>query len=142
MTRVVVGVSASSGSPNALPAAVEEARRRDAELVAVQAWRPPRPPASPGGHPPGVSRDVDASLAEAEVRLRSQVTAVLGDDAQVICKVVEGGPRSVLRNESENADLLIVDAPAMHLGAPSKRLVHRLIEEVSCPILVMPQPAG
>jgi len=87
-----------------------------------------------------VSRDVDASLALAEKRLREQVMAALGAATPVDCRVVEGGPRSVLRSESAHADLLVVDAPETHVGAPSKRLVHRLIDEVQCPILVMPPP--
>jgi nucleotide-binding universal stress UspA family protein len=39
--RVVVGVSGSLRSLAALHRAVDEARRRDAELVAVLAWTPP-----------------------------------------------------------------------------------------------------
>jgi len=140
MTHVVVGVSASSGSPGALLAAAAEARQRDADLIAVQAWRAPRPPASPGGHPPAVSRDADASFAAAEKNLRSQVTRVLGDDARVTCKLVAGTPRAVLLAESTDADLLVLDAPRTGTGSGAQLLVPRLVYAVSCPMLIMPPP--
>jgi nucleotide-binding universal stress UspA family protein len=141
MARVVVGVSASSGSPSALVAAAAEARMRSAELVAVQAWRPPRPPASPGGRPPGVSRDTEASMAAAKQRLRIQVARALGIDAPVSLKVVQGGPRAVLQAESEHADLLVLDSSRTPTSQPPQRLVSRLLAVVRCPVLVMP-PTG
>lgn len=138
MARVVVGVSASSGSPSALVAAAAEAQMRSAELVAVQAWRPPRPPGSPGGRPPGVSRNVDAARASAEQRLRIQVGQALGVDADVSFTLVQGSPYAVLSAESEHADLLVVDAARTPTGAGPQRLVTRLISVVRCPILIMP----
>ncbi|MHA3725265.1 universal stress protein [Leucobacter sp. HY1910] len=138
MTSVVVGVSASSGSPQALRAAATEARQRGAGLLAVQAWRAPIPPAAPGGKPPGVSRDIEAALASAQRTLRSRVTAVLGPDEAVTCKVVQGAPSTVLLAEAAHAELLVLDAPRTRASMKSPVLAHRLIYTAECPVLIMP----
>ncbi|MHA3684640.1 universal stress protein [Leucobacter sp. HY1908] len=138
MTFVVVGVSASSGSPQALRAAAVEAQQREATLVAVQAWRAPIPPAAPGGKPPGVSRDIESALTSAQRVLRSRVTAELGPDIPVICKVLQGAPSTVLLAEAAQAELLVLDAPRTRASMKSPVLAHRLIYTAKCPVLIMP----
>jgi hypothetical protein len=145
MAYVIAAVSASSGSPQALIAAAAEAQARGAELIALQAWRPPRPPAAPRGRPPSVSRDPDAEFAAAERALRAHVSAILGTGAAVTCRVVRGAPSSVLLAESAGADLLVLDAPRTRESMRSPVLAHRLIYAASCPILILPPtapPAG
>lgn len=137
---IVVGVSVRSGSPTALGWAADEARRRRCDLVAVRAWRPPRPPSAPGGRPPAVSRDVDAAFATAEEKLRADVAAALGDDAKVKveCRLLKGTPVSVLLKESEGAQLLVLDAPRSTDLKANTLLAHRLMYHVGCPVVVMP----
>ncbi|WP_425562036.1 universal stress protein [Microbacterium kribbense] len=71
MAHVIAAVSASSGSPQALTAAAAEARARSADLIALQAWRPPRraPLGAPdrvgGSRPAGAGRS--AHTGEHEV---------------------------------------------------------------------------
>lgn len=142
MARVVVGVSASSGSPGALAAGLEQARWRDAELVAVQAWRPARPPSSPGGRMPGVSRDVEADQRAAEAELTEQVAAAVsragGSRLNVRCELRRGAPGAVLVSASAGADLLVLDAPRRPVATRSPMLAHRIIYQASCPVLVLP----
>jgi Universal stress protein family len=135
---IVVGVSVRSGSPTALRWAADEARRRRCGLVAVRAWRAPRPPAAPGGHPPAVSRDVEAAFADGEEKLRADVAAALGDDAKVECRLVKGTPVAVLLKESEGAVMLVLDAPRRTDIKANTLLAHRLMYHVSCPVVVMP----
>jgi nucleotide-binding universal stress UspA family protein len=135
---IVVGVSVRSGSPTALRWAADEARRRRCGLVAVRAWRAPRPPAAPGGRPPGVSRDADAEFAEAEAKLRADVAATLGEDAKVECRLVKGTPVSVLLKESGGALMLVLDAPRRTDLKANTVLAHRLMYQVACPVVVMP----
>jgi hypothetical protein len=135
---IVVGVSVRSGSPTALRWAADEARRRRCGLIAVRAWRAPRPPAAPGGHPPAVSRDVDAVFADGEEKLRADVTAALGADAKVECRLVKGTPVAVLLKESEGAVMLVLDAPRRTDIKANTLLAHRLMYHVGCPVVVMP----
>jgi nucleotide-binding universal stress UspA family protein len=140
--QVVVGVSPTSGSPNALRCAAEEARWRGAELVAVQAWRPPRPPAAPGGRPPAVTRDVEGDLRAAEMRLHDQVAQALGSTTDATCRIVHGGAGEALLEESAEAELLVIDAPRRIALTGSPLLAHKLVYNATCPILVMPRPAA
>ncbi|MBW4093944.1 MAG: universal stress protein [Acidobacteria bacterium] len=136
MTKVVVGVSASSGSPGALRMAAREAELRNAQLVAVQAWTPPRAPGTSGTRPPAVAADTKTLFAQAEKALRDQVIHTLG--VEVECKLVRGTPSKVLLGESMGAELLVVDAPRGAISSVSPRLAHRLVYKTSCPVLIMP----
>jgi hypothetical protein len=135
---IVVGVSVRSGSPTALRWAADEARRRRCRVVAVRAWRPPRPPAAPGGRPPAVSRDADADFAAGEEKLRADVAAALGEDAKVECRLVKGQAVAVLLKESEGAAMLVLDAPRRTDLKTNTLLAHRLMYHVGCPVVVMP----
>lgn len=135
---IVVGVSVRSGSPTALRWAADEARRRRCGLVAVRAWRAPRPPSAPGGHPPAVSRDVAGAFTAAEEKLSADVVEALGPDAKVERRVIKGTPVSVLLKESEGALMLVLDAPRRTDLTANTLLAHRLMYHVGCPVVVMP----
>lgn len=135
---IVVGVSVRSGSPTALRWAADEARRRRCGLVAVRAWRAPRPPSAPGGRPSGISRDVDAAFAAGEEKLLADVRSALGEDAKVECRLVKGTAVSVLLKESEGAQMLVLDAPRSTDIKANTLLAHRLMYHVGCPVVVMP----
>lgn len=141
MSTIVVGVSRSSGSPGALLFASQEAERRGAELVAVQAWRPPRPPAAPGGRPPEVSIDTELERRRAERELQSRVESVLGPTTGLSCRVVRGTADRVLARASADADLLVIDSPRT-LVSRSSVLANRLLYTVRCPLVVLPPHAG
>lgn len=136
MTFIVVGVSASSGSPGALRAAARESRLRGVPLIAVQAWSAPRAPSAPGGRPPAVSIDSQQAFNNAERTLRDQVSQTLDDEVE--CRLVKGSPGKVLLNESKGAELLVVDAPRGIITGTSPLLAHKLVYQTSCPVLIMP----
>jgi hypothetical protein len=142
---IVVGVSAGTGSPTALRWAAEEAARRGCELVAVRAWRAPRPPSAPGGKPPAVSSDSHTVFAEAGQRLLADVAAALGEGHEVRCKLIKGPPVAVLLKESADAEMLVLDAPRRSEIKARTLLAQRLVYQVQCPVAVMPpamtQPA-
>jgi nucleotide-binding universal stress UspA family protein len=135
---VVVGVSPTSGSPAALRWGAEEAKRRGTALVALSAWRPPRPPMAPGGRPPGVTYDAEESVRGARDRLLDQVREVLGGDAEVATDVVHGSTFRVLLQASETADLLVIDAPSRFDLPEGPTLARRLIYAAECPVVIMP----
>ncbi|NYE95520.1 nucleotide-binding universal stress UspA family protein [Psychromicrobium silvestre] len=136
MTFIVVGVSASSGSPGALRMAARESKLRKIPLIAVQAWSAPRAPSAPGGRPPAVSVDPAQLFANAEQALRDQVAETLPEEVE--CRLVKGSPGKVLLSESEGAELLVVDAPRGAITPTSPLLAHKLVYQTSCPVLIMP----
>jgi hypothetical protein len=135
---IVVGVSVSSGSPTALRWAADEATRRDCTLVAVRAWRAPRPPSAPAGKLPPVTRDADAEFAAAESKLRAEVAAALGKSRKVQCRLIKGNAVTVLLNETADAVMLVLDAPRRANIKATTLLAHRLVYNVGCPVVVMP----
>ncbi len=135
---VVVGVSATSGSPTALRWAMEEAREHGGMLVAVRAWRPPPPPASSAGRPSVFTFDADQLYADAQDELRRDVTAVLGNDADVDCRVVHGGRRKVLLAAAQVAALLVIDAPQRTDLSSGPLFARRLVYRAGCPVVIMP----
>ena len=135
---VVVGVSATSGSPAALGWAVEEARLRGGVVIALRAWRPPRPPAASGAHPPVPAGDSSVLFREAQQQLEADVAQVLGDRTGVECRLVHGGRRKALRSISRHADLMVIDAPRRTDLTSPPLFARRLLYSAGCPVVVMP----
>ncbi len=138
---VVVAVR-RSGSPAALRWALSEAAAHGGTVFAVRSWRLPRPPAAVAGRPPLVSVDPDAAYTEAEQALVADVAAGVGTEAPVVCRLVHGGRRAVLIDASSRADLLVVDLPSRTDRTTPPRLVHRLIRDSHCPVVVLPPRAA
>jgi nucleotide-binding universal stress UspA family protein len=137
---VVVGVSPTTGSPAALRWGSDEALLRGVPLHAVMAWRPPRPPASPGGRPPvGLAAGEDYA-GDADTRLRDFVSAALGPDAKVECRVVRGSAVTALLSEAKDAQLLVVGEPRPgRLNSVRASLVApQVVVKARCPVVVMP----
>lgn len=142
---LVVGVS-RSGSAQALRWAADEARRRDARLVAVRAWRPASGPGSSGSHPSLTTYDAAQDEADARAALERHVDAVLGDHperehgitAGVECRLVHGGRRKVLVTAARGAELLVLDAPRRTDLSVAPMFAHRLVYTAPCPVVVMP----
>jgi nucleotide-binding universal stress UspA family protein len=140
--RIVVGIDGSDPSKEALRWAVEEARLRDAELVALHAYEVPfvSPDVSPA---PRV--DVVELAGDVHERALTFVTAivedVVGNDSsvQVQSLAVEGAsPESVLIEASRDADLLVVasrghsELAEVVLGSVSQECAHH----AACPVLI------
>jgi nucleotide-binding universal stress UspA family protein len=141
MTVVVVGVSPRTGSPAALRFGAEEARLRGVPLHAVMAWRPPRPPAAPGGRPPaGTVGSPDEYEHEAELTLREYVENALGSTTGVACTVMRGSEVNALVAAARGAALLVVGEPRSgRLGSVVTSLVApQVVLKAECPVVVMP----
>ncbi|MFI6846718.1 universal stress protein [Kitasatospora sp. NBC_00085] len=142
--RIVVGVSGSLGSLAALHGAVAEARRTDAEVLAVHCWSPP------GGEfgyrrspcPPLLSACRDAAAARlrqaldeafgggyAGVRLRSQ--AVRGETGQAL-----------VRSADRPGDLLVLGAGGRGVLSRALRpsVTAYCVRHATCPVLAVPKP--
>ena len=139
---VVVGVSPTTGSPNALRWAAEEAGLRGAELVAVLAWRPPRAPAAPGGRPAAtvVSASAEDHAASAEERLRGFVTAALGSADGVRCRAVQGSAVTALLSAAREAQLLVVGEPrpGRMASVRASLVAPQVFRRAHCPVVAMP----
>jgi nucleotide-binding universal stress UspA family protein len=140
MARIVVGIDGSDESREALRWALEEARLRSADIVAVHAWEPPVTVAGPGPAPGFDLVAVLPEVREAGDRLvRTVVEEVAGDsDVTVEAVTIEGAPASVLAEAGRDADLLVVGSrgrggfAALLLGSVSQKLAHHS----PCPLLI------
>ena len=147
---VVVGVDGSPASQEALRWAAEEARLRDARLVAVFAWTfvPPAPMAEPGMIPmpamdfPG-QLEAERSAAEEEFHAAVDETFAAGQaPVEIERRLVEGDPADVLEAEGRGADLVVVGSrgrsgiAAALLGSVSKHVV----DHAECPVVVVKAP--
>jgi nucleotide-binding universal stress UspA family protein len=143
---IVVGVDGSDASREAIRWAAEEARIRDAQLVAVHAWSfvPVAPLgdagvlAMPAGDLPG---QLEAESEAATATLDSALTEALGDspDIAVDRRVVEGDPGEALVTEAAKAELVVVGShgrtglKAALLGSVSRHVV----DHARCPVVVV-----
>lgn len=132
---VVVGASATSGSPAALAWGREQAERLGAPLIVVRAWRLAAPAASTSGAATRVQTSTDAETA-ARAALEADVAAALGSDHGAELRLVRGSTRRVLLDAAEGAALLVIDAPRTLSAAPL--FAHRLVYAAACPVVVMP----
>ncbi|XRQ08754.1 universal stress protein [Actinomadura welshii] len=110
--RILVGVDGSAASLAALRWAVDEAARRDAEILAVRAWRPRR--GWSASYVPGVRRHLlDRERQRARRALAADVRSVLGPArrVQVREELAYGDAVRVLLARAARADLLVLGGP-------------------------------
>jgi nucleotide-binding universal stress UspA family protein len=126
---IVVGVDRSAGAKAALWFALEEARCRQAKLLAVHAV------GSFGSHRPLAWGDVGAVHRGAEELLEKVTREVAGefDDVEIERRVVDGTPASGLVDASHGADLLVVGSRGPLLGVVSQRCA----EDAACPVVIV-----
>ncbi len=143
---IVVGVDGSAPSKAALRFAVEEARLRDARVLAVHAWLyvpavsmgEPGLLAMPSGDLPG---QLDAERHVAEAGLRAAVEEAFEEkpSVEVDERLVEGDAGEVLVAEASEADLIVVgsrgrgELASALLGSVSSHVVHH----AGCPVVVV-----
>ncbi|MEU2602509.1 universal stress protein [Streptomyces hirsutus] len=134
--HVVVGVDGSAVSTEAVRFAFEEAAFREARLVAVSAWQPPR------------LRDLASEDAEDEARrVLAESTAGWREkypQVDLRHSVVRGHPVRVLGDAARRALMLVAGSRGLGgfsglvLGSVSQGLLHH----APCPVVIVPQPAG
>ncbi|MGW4499962.1 universal stress protein [Micromonospora sp. NPDC004336] len=139
---VVVGVDGSECSMEAVGFAFEEASRRGAPLLALQAWLYPTP-VGPGDILPLVY-DLDAYAAEQERTLAESLAgfAERYPDVPVRHRLVRGTPARVLVEESKTAQLVVVGArgrgplSGLLLGSVS----HAVLHHAHSPLVIVRNP--
>jgi nucleotide-binding universal stress UspA family protein len=140
MGVIVVGVDGSEASQEALRYALRQAKREGKRVRAVNAWHVPA--IAYGG--PGVAPLIDlrAVFAEdADAILTKMFEAVESEKGEVeIERVVrEGRPASVLTEEAESADLLVVGSRG--LGGFAELLLgsvsHECAQRAPCPTVIV-----
>lgn len=135
--RIVVGVDGSSSSLEALAWALDEARARDAQVVAVAVWHDPYL----GTGLMGVSTPVDWVQDAAQTMLDR---AVDGADTSGLAHAVErvlayGSPALTLLDVAREAALLVVGSrgrggfAGLLLGSVSSHVAHH----ATCPLVVL-----
>lgn len=138
--RVVVGVDGSDYGARALRWAIDEARRRSAELQVVHAW-----------HYPYIGVDIAGFTATPSVLEGAEKAArqVLDDAALVAShagignverSLVSGSAASALIEAAKGADLLVVGSRGhggfvgLLLGSVSQQVAHH----APCPVVIVP----
>jgi nucleotide-binding universal stress UspA family protein len=140
--RVVVGVTGSPGSLQALRYGADLARTHRAALIAVLAWVPPGGDYADRRHPSTVLRELWREAARK--RLRTAVGMALGGipaDLSFEARALRGEPGPVLVSEAgEDGDVLVIGAGRR--GAPRRWLSCRVsrycMARATCPVVAVP----
>jgi nucleotide-binding universal stress UspA family protein len=141
MQTIVVGIDGSNSSKHALRWGLDEARLRDARVVAVHAWEPPvvAPDVTPT--PPPDLASVVSELHEGALRLVTAVVEdVVGHDPAVSVEAIaaEGPAASALIDAAQEADLLVLGSRGLGgfagllLGSVSQQCV----QHAPCPVVI------
>ena len=143
--RIIVGVSGSPGSLQALRQAAGLARMHEAALVPVLAWVPPGGDLADRSHPSPYLRRLWRDAARE--RLRSAIELALGgvpDDVPFESGVQRGDPGHVLVSVAcQPDDMLVIGAGRR--GALARALSCRVsrycLAHAQCPVVAVPPPA-
>lgn len=136
---VVVGVDSSESSREALRIAAQEARCRQASLVAVTAYEPPV--GTPvGGYPVTALRTSEEERATAESELRKTVSHELGDQAdETDLRVSEGlAGRVIVETARQTQAQLIVLAASPGRSVLPGTVSHYVLSKAECPVTIVP----
>ena len=142
--RVIAGVDGSLGSLQALRCAAEEARGRDALLVAIIAWLPPGGELAERRYPSPYLRQIWRDAAWD--RLLGAFDAGLGgfpDEVPVEPRVVRGEPGPALVDSAADpGDLLVIGTGRRGLRRAMSRSVSRYcLAHARCPVTAIPPSA-
>lgn len=136
---VLVGVDGSHGSRKALTWAAAEAADHGADLVVLNVWEQPVPPAvGSGSAPSGAVPDWRQEASQALLRV---ITQELGENPPVAAqpRVKHGRPAEILIEESAGVDLLVVGTrgrggfAGLLLGSVSQQVA----AYAQCPVTVV-----
>jgi nucleotide-binding universal stress UspA family protein len=140
--RIIVGVSGSPGSLQALRHAADLARTYSAPLVPVLAWMPPGGDLADRSHPSPYLREVWRDAAWQ--RLWLAIDLALGgipEDVSFESDVVRGDPGNVLVGMACHTDDLLVIG-AGRRGAVARALTCRVsrycLAHARCPVIAVP----
>jgi nucleotide-binding universal stress UspA family protein len=140
MSRIVVGIDGSEHGDAALRFAVEEARRRDAELEVVLAWELPAIIGAPGVWVP--IEGAESLMKEPRTELDGTIARVLGEkpDVDLVRSTPKNTPAAALLEAAKDADLLVVGSrgrggfKGLLLGSVSQQCA----QHAPCPVVIVP----
>jgi nucleotide-binding universal stress UspA family protein len=138
---IVVGVDGAGMSRATIQAAAQEARSRDATLIAVMAYSTERPLGTPAARAVAAVPVASDERLVAEAALRDAVAAALGDEASLVeLRTTLGlaGRNLVDTARKVNAQLIVLagrGSASMLLGTVSQYVLRR----APCPVLVVPE---
>lgn len=140
MSTIVVGVDGSLGAQKALEVAVREAKEKHASLKVVTAWHVPGYAYGGLGFTPLADLN-DAFHEEASATLEKAI-AQLGEGSnglEIEPVVREGRPASVLVEESEGADELVVGSRGLggFAGLVLGSVSQECAQHAPCSILIV-----
>lgn len=141
MEKIVVGIDGSDASKNALRWAVEDARARGAEVVALHAYEAPVPALDAG---PATPIDLPGLVAAAHDEAQQSVAQVVAEVIGTVVSVdvapiaVEDEPAKALVDASRDADLLVVGShghglSGLFLGSVSLECA----QHAACPVVIV-----
>jgi nucleotide-binding universal stress UspA family protein len=139
--KIVVGIDGSNASKDALRWAVEDARARGAEVVALHAYEVPEPAADPT---PFAPLNFPELLTEAHEQAQQLVSDLVDEVAGKVVTVdvapiaVEDTPAKALLDAARDADLLVVGShghglSGLFLGSVSLECA----QHAACPVLIV-----
>ena len=139
--RIIVGVSGSPGSLQALRHAADLARTHSVPLVPVLAWTPPGGDLADRSHPSPYLRQVWRDAAWQ--RLWVAIDLALGGIPEDVClesDVVRGDPAAVLVGTACHADdLLVIGAGRRGAArAVACRVSRYCLAHARCPVIAVP----
>jgi len=135
---IIVGASGSRASIAALRWAAEEARRRDARLIAVRAWQPARE-----AHYAVTARHQDAEHQRRAVtwELASTLRSAFGArlPAHLFTEVIEDMAERALADRSVGADLLVLGSASSPdlSGRSIGPVIRSCLSRAHCPVVVI-----
>lgn len=141
---VVVGVDGSEPSVSALKWALEQARKRDAELRLVCVYELPSYAAHTvmTGH---IAEEGQHLYDAAKKMITSMAKSVEGQGVKVSWELVDGDPSEVLVEMSKTVALIVVGGTASRSGRIADRLLRTVSTAVPayacCPTVVVPHEA-
>jgi nucleotide-binding universal stress UspA family protein len=135
---VVVGVSGSAASADALRWAADEAGRRHDTLRVVRSWS--AEPRAFYAHPASGPQAAALQHRQASEGLAATLRAVLGSQRldNVSSEVVEGMAERVLVDQSAGADLLVLgSATGLMAGRSIGPVIRGCLSRAHCPVVVV-----
>jgi nucleotide-binding universal stress UspA family protein len=143
LATVVVGVEGTTGSRTAIRLAAQEARYREAALIAVMAYSSNPALGAPAARPVATLHTGHEERLVAEAALRDVVFDALGDQADLVeRRVVSGQAGRNLVEVAREADAqLIVLASRGGASALLGAVSQYVLRQAPCPVLVVPAAA-
>lgn len=136
--RIVVGVGERPTTPAAVRFAADEARRREAVLDVVRAWRCP---AHESPDHPLLAGEPARMYEQHAVEVLDKALHDVPADVETSRRAVEGHARNVLADASRGADLLVIGAERRdrHFGLQLGRVAHGVLHHSACPVAIVPE---